>query len=154
MEQLIKPEQNRRLHAILSKLEMIEQKADIILSYSNGRTAHSTEVTPIEANEAIKDFQEKMNFEDDEMLDKQRKNLVSKMIEMEAVNHYNRADMPFIYEFIRLYFRKELNKMNKSELQKTIAVLETKWLPWYYAQKAKFPGFNIKLYVSLKNNLS
>ncbi len=50
---LITTSQNKRLHQLLSMLELKEMKVTLVSQFTNGRTASSTEMTNVEAQALI-----------------------------------------------------------------------------------------------------
>ena len=81
---------------------------------------------------------------DFEKADKLRKAVISKFITMGAITDTGKSDIPFINQVLERKWHKNLNNLTKSELQRLIAVLNTKLLPWYYKNKEMNPDFNIK----------
>ncbi len=141
---LIAPHQNKKLHALLNKLRIADMKEELIYSFTEMRTSHSSQMTFGEALQLIKSLEQ--NTEGYDELDTLRKKVISMMIEMWAVDDSGKADMHFIYWFsLNRIYKTKFNALKRDQLGKMISILQNKWLPWYYNNKAKRPDFTIKM---------
>ncbi len=139
---------NRRLHKLLNDLHIMDMKDELVNEFTDHRTTHSSKMTSNEALQLIKSLENKTVVRVNE-LDKQRKKVISIMIEMWAIDEKGKADMDFIYWFSLNYIHKfHFNKLTKSDLSSMISILQKKWLPWFYKQKKTNVDFTIK---TLKN---
>jgi hypothetical protein len=143
--------QNKRFYAMLSKAGLRDQKAELVLQVSDGRTEHSSELSDREADALIDFLAKRLNqasstpdykvfTKEDEKANLKRRRIISKLMEMGAVLPNGKADMPFIYSFIEKRWKKPFNSLTNHELRKIAAILEDKFLPWYYS-KLEEPGF-------------
>lgn len=144
------PNQNKRLHYLLQKLDAISHKADLAWHASNGRTMHTSQLLDSEADVLIGYLSKKLDEvkgqntvlnKKNPVLDKLRKRLISMFVEMGAIEvKTGKADMKMIYRMVREFWKMNLNEMDQDHLSKVIAVVEKKWLPWYY-KKREDPNF-------------
>ena len=136
--------QNRKLHALLNKLRIADMKEELVYSFTEQRTGHSSQMTFSEALQLIKSLEQ--NTEGYDEMDTLRKKVISVMIEMWAVDEKGKADMHFIYWFsLNRIYKTKFNDLKRAQLSKMISILQKKWLPWYYNNKAKRPDFTIKM---------
>lgn len=135
----------KRIQTLISKLKISkENKEEMILSFSDGRTTHVSELDEHEGNAVYAHLYKLQNSpaanDDRDIMDRMRKKIISKFREMDF-NIYDAgkgcmvADMIRIEEKMVEKFGKLLNEYSKDELEHIIGVLETKWLPWYYKNK-------------------
>jgi len=137
------PQQNVILHTLISKLKIDkETKSILAFQFTNERTSNSSEMDIYECNNLINHLRNMLNqntiqtpvkqhLKTDEM-DKKRKRLIAKFREMGYNTEDNRADMQRINETLQKHWHKSINEFEKIELQKIIAVIETKFIPNYY----------------------
>jgi hypothetical protein len=55
------------------------------------------------------------------------------------------TDMKLIYRVIIHFWHKRFNDMTVKELNAVAALLQNKWLPWYYKKRAQHADFSIKM---------
>lgn len=149
--------QNKRLHYLLNKLDAVAYKADLVWHASEGRTMHSSELLDSEAETLIVYLDKKvkehtgaagLQAKVDPIMDKLRKRLISMFVEMGVIEvKTGKADMKTIYRMVREFWKTHLNEMDQDQLSKVIAVVEKKWLPWYYKkrQDPNFKGLGVQL---------
>jgi hypothetical protein len=115
------PQQNSILHAMLSQLGMdAEAKADLVLSHTNNRTSHSSEMSVEECDLLIHSLQLLRNGKD-RHLDKKRKRVISHLIEAGYTTPDGKADMTRIYAWVKLQkHKKQLNDHSSAELSQLI----------------------------------
>lgn len=130
---------------MLAKAGLRDQKADLVLQVSDGRTVKSSELTDREVDALISFLATKLNqpgskapyaavTSEAEKANLKRRRIISKMIEMGAVLPNGKPDMPFIYSFIETRWKKHFNALDNLELRKIAAILEDKFLPWHYSK--------------------
>lgn len=127
---------NRRLHSLLTKRGMMDDKVELVLQFTNQRTKHSSAMSNDEARALINYLEGSSPKEIANVPDKLRKRVISHFREMEY-NKDGKADMERIEAEMVNHWHKKLNDYSVEELRKIIGVLERKWLPWYYDQKQK-----------------
>lgn len=136
---------------MLAKAGLRDQKADLVLQVSDGRTTKSSELTDREVDTLLDFLASKLNqpgakaaFAPDsseaEKANLKRRRIISKMMEMGAILPNGKPDMQFIYGFIEKRWKKHFNALDNLELRKIAAILEDKFLPWYYS-KIDDPNF-------------
>lgn len=139
--------QNKRLHLLLTQLDALSHKADFAWHASYGRTMHTSELTDQEAGLLIEYLQTKatqvveVKPKVGDRINRIRRRLISMFVEMGAIDPFTgKADMKLIYKLVREHWQVGLNEMNQTQLSKVIAVVEKRWLPWYYKRRES-PGF-------------
>lgn len=135
---------------MLAKAGLRDQKADLVLQVSDGRTTKSSELTDREVDALIAFLASKLNqanskgyapvTQKDEKANLKRRRIISKLMEMGAILPNGKPDMQFIYAFIEKRWKKHFNALDNTELRKIAAILEDKFLPWYYS-KIDDPNF-------------
>ncbi len=137
------PQQSIILNTIVSKLKIDkETKALLVYQYTNERETSSSEMEYQECNNLINHLRRmlgqntiqtpvKQHLKTDEM-DKKRKRLIAKFREMGYNTEDNKADMERINATLQKHWHKTINEFDKTELQKVIAVVETKFIPNFY----------------------
>lgn len=118
--------QNRELHALLSELGMMAQKADIIYGATRGRVDHSRDLTTEEADKIISNLREQK----DQRAIAMRKKIIHRMALMGYTNADNVPDYDRINGFIvhrtgdRNPHKKKLNYLNLKELHGVLQQIE------------------------------
>jgi hypothetical protein len=130
---------NKRLHALLTQVNMMEQKMDLIRHYSSNRTSSSKELTVSEALEIIKhleSFKPKaivitVQSPEFDASNKMRRKIISLFREMgfeytDIMLYKKVADMKRIHAYILStgYLKKHLNKYAHNELVKLVTQIE------------------------------
>jgi hypothetical protein len=96
----ITKEQNRQLHMLLNELNLAEQKAALVYSYSNNRTGSSKELMFGEARELIRHLQEK-NKKNQPDLKPMRGKIIHYLCLLGYTLANGKADFDRINEFIK-----------------------------------------------------
>lgn len=118
--------QNKALHALLSELGMMAQKADIIFGATRGRTDQSRDLSIEEADVVITNLREQK----DQRAVAMRKKIIHRMALMGYVNADNVPDYARINGFIqnrtgqRNPNKKKLNYLNLKELHAVLQQVE------------------------------
>jgi hypothetical protein len=142
----------KRIFYLLGQLGKTSHRDDMISEVTNGRVWSTKDMTDQEAQDFIARLEQMLSNKTqpkpepkaDDPANKMRRKVISKCIEMRAITADGKADMEWIYKFIKTKFKKGLNTMSMGELGKVISVLETKWLPWFYQRKDADQAFTIK----------
>lgn len=120
------PQQNATIHALLGKLGLTNQKANIIAGITNGRTESSKELNPIEVGELIKWLQ----VEDKRMFDKQKEQCNQMRRKILAKAHRigwelsdGKADVQRVNNWCieKSYLKKPLNDYTFAELPELVS---------------------------------
>lgn len=120
------PVQNKALHALLSELGMMAQKADIIFGATRGRTDQSRDLSIEEANIILNNLREQK----DQRAVAMRKKIIHRMALMGYVNADKVPDYARINGFIqnrtgqRNPNKKKLNYLNLKELHAVLQQVE------------------------------
>jgi hypothetical protein len=114
--------QNKILHMLISKIGMPEDaKREMIISFTNGRTANSSEMNYHECQSMINTI--KSIFQDE--ADKKRKKVISNLLQAGFTTPEGKADMHRINAWCRNQaFKKDLNGHSMLELSKLIYAAE------------------------------
>lgn len=139
----------KQIFGLLKKHGQTDNRHDIVYALTNKRTTSLKELTDYETDLLIFNLggsisAPKVQKPADDTANKMRRKVISLMREMWAVDEDGRADMQFIYKFVKVKFKRHLNSLNAAELGKVITVLETKWLPWFYKQRQVNNTYTIK----------
>lgn len=128
------PLQNKLIHTLLHKLQLMPQKESIILGFTNQRTSSSKEMTMQEAKALIQWLNDKQSKENDACNQMRRKilsmahkiqwELPCGKVDMVRVNSWSKANS---------YLKKELNQYTYNELPKLVSQFTT--LYNYYINK-------------------
>ncbi len=130
-----------QIQTVIGRLKLKDFKEDLVLTYTNERTTHVSEMTPKEAQALIahlRALQQPNAVQDTANL--MRRKIISKWREM-GLNVYSPAKQYMVADMIKIeekmvnHWGKLLNEYTESELSKIIGVLEEKFLPWYYKNK-------------------
>lgn len=123
-----KPDQIRRLHAMLGERNMMHRKKDLVVSASQGRTESSKGLSEREMDllisrlETIKPVKQP---ERDPILDKKRKRVIANMAAAGYVLESGKPDMIAIYAWVRRQkHKKELNQLSSQDLSELIVAAE------------------------------
>lgn len=113
--------QNKILHMLISKIGMPEDlKREMIISFTNGRTANSSDMNYHECQQMINKL--KSLFQDE--ADKKRKKVISNLIQAGFIKD-GKADMHRINAWCQKQaFKKDLNGHSMIELSKLIYAAE------------------------------
>lgn len=143
---LIQPGQLKRLHALLNKAGLMDEKADLVKQYSACRETSSTKLEYREANSLIKHLEDltlQMGMRSPEDIKRQtadtmRKKIISMLREVgfeTTEGSRKKADMKAIYSLIIKigYLKpKSLNQYDNNELPKLVSQIES-----YYQKELK-----------------
>lgn len=94
---MLTPEINKRLHALLSMLNLMEVKGDLIRQYTQGRTLSSKEMDNLEALTLIKALED----EREQRSKKMRGKIIHYLCLYGMTREDGSADYPRINKFIR-----------------------------------------------------
>lgn len=114
--------QMKRLHALLNELELMEQKSDLVLSATAGRSASSRELSYDEAQMLIGSLQDEKN----KRIDPMRKKIIHLLCLIGYVDDTGKPNMKRINYFVQNRTgknnpgKKQLSGLNAKE---TLAVL-------------------------------
>lgn len=122
---------NKKLYALFTELGIDEDsKSTLVMSFTNDRTEHSSEMTEIEAKKLIEKLQP-LTFRrkrDNELMQVLRRNIFKLMYDIGLINSYMTADnkLEYINKWIvgKLKINKELNSLNVNELTSFINQLQ------------------------------
>lgn len=123
MQQITK-EQLQKLHVMLNQMGLIDDKPNLVYSYSKGRTTSSRELTMIEARDLIKHLSE------NDPCQRMRKKIFALAYEAnmiwDDIPEDKKMNAIKLDQFILLRgaVRKSLNKMNNKELVKVVSQFE------------------------------
>lgn len=121
--------QNKIIHAELSKAGLMNRKADMIASFTQVRTTHSSEMNVDEARMLI-EWLRNRNLQRHEPTpgDKMRKRLISMAYELHWANPGDwKTAIAALDSFLtgpKSMFKKPLNKHSVTELQKVVSQME------------------------------
>lgn len=118
--------QNRRLYRLLSDTGWLSEKEDLAHAYSHGRTAKTSELTIEECDQLIKFLEDRLKL-NNEILEKSRRRVISRMYDMGWVTENGKADMERLKDFLnseKAAVKKPLNKQTREELSRTIHQFE------------------------------
>lgn len=114
-------QQNRALHLLITQAGLdADTKAEMVLSYTEGCTCSSAEMTLQECNELIRSLRKMIP----DVLDKKRKRVIANLAEAGFVKN-GKPDMMGINRWVlQQAFKKRLNDHNSEELSKLIYASE------------------------------
>ncbi len=147
----------KEFYTVLNASGALEYKSkdEIVMEASGNRTTHSKELTAEEMNRLIAALRTPSaslrmskgagaaRYAEDKLNPKRRR-IISKFMEMGCVTAQGKADMDAVQQLVQKHWKKALNDYKAKELANIIAILENKWLPWYYKQKALNKDFTVK----------
>ncbi|MGV3588116.1 MAG: phage protein GemA/Gp16 family protein [Adhaeribacter sp.] len=123
--------QNKRLHLLLGKAGLMDEKPELVSFYTNGRTTSSRELTYQEADKLIKYLESITQSKQKataESADKMRKNIIAICYELGWIEpsdnpEERKINMAAIDSFIkqRGYLKKPLNDFTPKELPKLVS---------------------------------
>lgn len=123
-------QQNKELHALLHNLS---DKELLVSQYSNGRTTTSAELKEQECDELINALRREVS-NTEQLANRQRRRVISHLIEAGYTNADGRADMPKIYAWVkRQKHKKNFNDLTSSQLSELIYAAEN--LKSHYLKK-------------------
>ncbi len=129
----------KRLFALLNKHKLTEERGNICLQITGGRTSSTKNLSEQEALQIINNLQDKEQKQQERQkrdpCDQMRKKIIAILagteIKMQSgeyyfLNEHSKPDMPSIYKFIALkgYLKKPLNSYNQYELPKLVTQIE------------------------------
>lgn len=128
MEKISKA-QNKRLHQLLSEVGYARYKAQIVGSYTSGRTEHSSDMYNNEAASMIAYLEaerEKCRAQKAEKCNTMRRKLIAMCYQLGWVNEQGKFDMIHLNNWCKQYggFKKNLNEHDEKELPKLITQLQ------------------------------
>lgn len=120
-------QQNAALHGYLSKLNLMPQKANIVASFSNGRTEKSSELNHIEVGEMLKWL--KSQDTEEQQAERMRRKFIAIAHEMQwhsLINGKHKADMKRIDDWCVKYgyLHKKLDAYKYKELPTLLTQFE------------------------------
>lgn len=113
------------IHAMLTKLKLTGQKANLVLGFTGGRTESSREMSRAEATEFIKYL--KSQDPDEQACDRMRKKIISMAKQCGYCQPgTDKADMARIDDWCRKYgkYHRPLNSHSKDELTQLVTQFE------------------------------
>lgn len=122
---LINLTQNRALHSLLSQLNLLDQKADLIEQYTDGRTRSSREMSEREAEALVSALKQEK--------ERQTKKSIAKAIHLLCLLGYVRGNGDPDYGRINTFIqnigsnnphRKTLHYLNRKELNAVVTQIE------------------------------
>lgn len=118
-------QQNIRLHVLLHKLGIgLEEKEELVSQYTRGRATSSVDLHEPECAELITALEQQIS-ETDKQANKQRRRVISHLIEAGYSTPDGKADMPKIYEWVkRQKHKKPFNDLNSAQLSDLIHAAE------------------------------
>lgn len=148
----------RRFFAVLKQRGLTQYRSDIVIECTNGLQTSITGLTDVQLGYLCADIETgaydwvKTGTKQPpaaqnsaaETRNKLRRTIISHFIEMGAVTDDGRADMRFIYGFVKKHWKNQFNSLTAAELTKIIAVLKQTWLPHFYKHKAIDGNYTIK----------
>jgi hypothetical protein len=126
--ELINNKQLSAIHALLNKLDMMDDKKAIVEQYSNGRTTSSKELTKFEAKALIGNLKSMLPQTDEEQKTEKMKNKIIGMAHDIGweIGDTGKIDMPRLNNWCIKTgaFAKELDDHNSKELVKLVSQFE------------------------------
>ncbi len=119
-------EQNKRLHQLITKLNLWPHKAELVLQYTGGRTSKSHEMAVDECGSLIND----LNAQDVNGIDKKnvmRRKIIGICHDMGWTREDGKIDIELINGFLlsdKSSTKKTLNNLTEQELTKAIHQFE------------------------------
>lgn len=128
----LKQSLNKQLHALLTKSGLMERKAELVYSFSDNRTEHSSELYDVQCASLIKHLQgiisqseaktalEKRKGEEEEAKQKLRRVVISVWYKIENANTADerKATVKACKEWVQKHFKADLNSFNAQDLFK------------------------------------
>ena len=124
------PQQNTRLHQLLTTCRLMDDKADLVRAYTGSRTGSSSEMTEAECRALIQHLElievqmpRPRHPEQEDPADRQRKKIISMAHEMRWTLPGGRADMARIQRWCleKSYGHKRLNDFTLEELPRLVS---------------------------------
>ena len=128
----LKKSLNKQLHALLTKAGLMERKAELVYSFSDNRTEHSSELYDVQAISLVKHLQgiisqseaktalEKRKEEQEEAKQKLRRVIISIWYKIENANtpEERKATVKVCKEWVQKNFKSDLNTFSAQDLFK------------------------------------
>ncbi|MGN6604543.1 MAG: hypothetical protein ACTHK8_18940 [Ginsengibacter sp.] len=115
-------QQNKTLYALLNATGLLEQKANIVLSFTEGKSESSKDLTDAQANDMIAYLRRQQQAQE-EPANKMRRRILSMAHEMHwYLPGARKLDMEHINDWCKKfgYLHKELNQYSYKELPKLV----------------------------------
>lgn len=117
--------QKALIHAMLTKLKLADQKANLVLGFTGGRTEHSSEMSRAEAADFIKYL--KSQDPDEQACDRMRKKIISMAHQCGyRIPGTEKVDTQRLDDWCRKYgqYHRPLNSHSKEELTRLVTQFE------------------------------
>ncbi len=121
---------NRKLHLLLNKLGLNDQKESLVYSFTNNRTVHSSEMTDLEAMHLNKHLQNMLENKQKQVVkdscDGMRKYIISIFYRKYNVqtNEQKAEALRLCKEWVLKHFKCDLNELSSQDLFKVKLVAE------------------------------